>query len=277
MCSAFSTQSPIRLAVIVAAGGSSRRYNASTTDGGAERSKLDLELGGRPVLQRTVELFSAVACVTKIIVAGPADAAAMREFKEKYSDKLGLMGVTICAGGAEHRYQTVQNALALVPESCTHVAVHDAARPCCPAGLIERLLEAAEQFDAVIPGVPVPDTLKRVSATDVPNAKADPLAAIFGAASGPTFKGVSETIDRAGVWAVQTPQIFTRELLLRAYAQANLASTDDAQLVERLGERVVIVRGDVRNIKITDEADLHLARAILNVKARAERPSHLKF
>lgn len=271
----------MNLAIIMPAAGASRRYSdAAVLEQGLEagRSKLDEELGGRPVLQRTVELFTQLPEVGTIIVAGPADAAAMAAFKDRYQDKLGLLGVRLCAGGATHRYETVRNALALVPDSCTHVAVHDAARPCTPPELIERLLRAAEKYPAVIPAIDVPDTLKRVAAQPIDDDATDPLAAVLGAApKGPPIRAVEATVDRARLVAVQTPQVFEVGLLRRAYAQKDLTSTDDAQLVERLGERVVTVLGDARNIKITLPGDLVLARAIMGVRPPAERAAHLRF
>lgn len=271
----------MQLAVIIPAAGASRRYSeAAAAELGLEagRSKLDEDLGGRPVLQRTVELFTQLPETSVIIVAGPADPAAMAEFRDRYQDKLGLLGCKLCEGGRTHRYETVRNALALVPTSCTHVAVHDAARPCTPPELIERVLRAAETHAAVVPGIDVPDTLKRVQEKPIDEGGADPLAAILGAApKGPPIRAVEQTVDRTRLVAVQTPQVFEAGLLRRAYAQNDLSSTDDAQLIERLGEPVVVVKGDPRNLKITFPGDLVLARAILGVRPPAERPVHKKF
>jgi 2-C-methyl-D-erythritol 4-phosphate cytidylyltransferase len=274
----------MHVAVIIAAAGSSRRYtDADTSDAGAGagRSKLDEDLGGRPVLQRTVELFTKVAEVSRIIVAGPADDEAYAAFRARHADKLGLLGVKICRGGRSHRWETVRNALAEVPGdgSITHVAVHDAARPCASERLIDRLLRAAAKHPAVIPALDVPDTLKRVSAQRVEDREVDPLAAILGGAGRPdtAVRLVEATIDRAGLVAVQTPQVFELALLRRAYAQADLSSTDDAQLVERLGEPVAVIDGEATNIKITRPADLHLARQILGVRPPAEREAHKRF
>ncbi|MCC6322116.1 MAG: 2-C-methyl-D-erythritol 4-phosphate cytidylyltransferase [Phycisphaerales bacterium] len=277
----------MNIAVIIPAAGSSRRFSESAAadlgvaDAGFSRSKLDEELGGRPVLQRTVELFSKHPDVMLTIVAGPADAGAFAEFKARYGDKLGLLGVRVCQGGATHRYETVANALGLVPDdgSITHVAVHDAARPCASPELIERVFAAAgEGHRAVVPGLDVPDTLKRVGEKPV-EAKADPLAAILGdAGKGRTIgRTVEATVDRARLVAVQTPQMFELGLLRRAYAQKDLGSTDDAQLVERLGEPVVVVPGEAGNIKITRYSDVKLARAILGVKGADGREAHKRF
>jgi 2-C-methyl-D-erythritol 4-phosphate cytidylyltransferase len=272
------------IAVIIPAAGASSRFSESASaELGAEisRSKLDEELGGRPVLQRTVELFTKHPDVTLIVVAGPADKAAFAEFKSRHADKLGLLGVRLCQGGARHRYETVANALKLVPADggITHIAVHDAARPCATMDLIERVFAAAAQgHNAVVPGLDVPDTLKRIGAEPVMST-ADPLATILGGddRGKPLGRRVEATIDRTRVVAVQTPQVFEAGLLRRAYTQKDLSSTDDAQLVERLNEPVLVVPGEAGNIKITRYSDIRLARAILSVKPPAEREAHKRF
>ena len=271
----------MHIAVIIPAAGSSRRYiESAQAEGLGARQKIDEDLGGRPLLHRTVELFNKHPDVGTVIVAGPADGGAFAAFKERHGDKLGILGVKLCQGGATHRYETVANALKLVPGSCTHVAVHDAARPCTPEDLIERVFEAAAAgHRAVIPAVDVPDTIKRVGTETVAAKPADPVAAILGEDSSSKAKArlVEETLDRSRLVAVQTPQVFEKDLLVRAYAQKDLSSTDDAQLVERLGEKVVVVEGDVRNIKVTRSADIHLARTILGARPPTERTSMKRF
>jgi 2-C-methyl-D-erythritol 4-phosphate cytidylyltransferase len=272
----------MKLAVIIPAAGASSRYaQAARLEQGLEvvRSKLDEDLGGRPLLHRTVEIFTKVAEVSAIIVAGPHNADEMAEFKRRHGDKLGVLGAAVCAGGATHRYETVRNALALVPKDATHVAVHDAARPCVSVELIGRVIDAALRHAAVVPAVPVGDTLKRAAPGVVKEAERDPLASILGddGVQRPPLRLVAETVDRSELFAVQTPQVFRAELLHRAYAQKDLSSTDDAQLVERLGENVVLVPGDARNIKITVPTDLVLARAIIGAKAPEAKAAHLRF
>jgi len=269
----------MKLALIVPAAGASRRYG----DAGGLRSKLDEDLGGRPVLQRTIELFvkheSVGPLLGTIIVAGPHDPEAFGEFKEKYGDRLALMGCTICRGGVTHRYETVKAALEKVLPEDTHIAIHDAARPCTPPELIDRVVQLAERHAAVIPALEVTDTLKRVQTTDEPEFEDDPVARILGTSpkEGPKVRVVESTVDRRGIFAAQTPQVFRADLLRRAYAQSDLTSTDDAGLVERLGERVVVVEGDARNLKITHPGDLSLARAILGAKPPEERAVHKRF
>ncbi len=273
----------MKVAVIIPAAGASRRYAESLE---FPRSKLDEDLGGRPVLQRTVELFTKDDRFGAIVVAGPHDDVAMGEFRTKYADKLGLMGVTICRGGRMHRYETVAAALAMVADDATHIAVHDAARPCTPVELIERVLEAADRHAGAAPGVEVSDTLKRISERDAGEDEEDPLARILGTSGqAKRLRTIESTLDRANLWAMQTPQVFKADVLRRAYAELAKQSgtpgfkppTDDAEVVERIGEEVVVVAGDARNIKITRPGDVTLARAILGVRGPDGRATHLKF
>lgn len=265
----------MQLAIILAAAGHSRRFSHGQE---APRSKLDEDLGGRPVLQRAVELFTKDDRVCHVIVAGPHDDQAFAEFKLRHGDKLAMLGATLCRGGQEHRYQTVAAALAHVPASATHVGVHDAARPCTPPELLERILDAAGRHAAVVPALPVMDTLKRTRERDAGAGEEDPLARILGvsAATGPV-RVTAGTVDRAGLYAVQTPQVFDADLLRRAYAQTDLTSTDDSELVERLGQEVMLIEGDPRNIKITRAIDVSLARAILGLRPPEGKPAHLRF
>lgn len=277
----------MNVCVIIPAAGSGQRYHTPDNPAIDGRSKLDEDLGGRPVLQRTVELFTKHPDVSSIIVAGPHDPDAFAAFRQRHADKLGLLGVKLVQGGKVHRYETVQAALAHVPDGVTHVAVHDAARPCTSDALIERVFAAAEAgHKAVIPGVDVADTLKRVG-DEVAAGKPDPLAAILGGDSGssgkPLGRRVVETVDRRALVGVQTPQVFEIGLLKKAYAQKDLTSTDDSQLIERLGDEdgegggVLVVPGEAGNIKITRHGDILLARAILGVKPPAQRETHKRF
>lgn len=260
----------MKLGVIIPAAGASTRFGG--------RDKLNEDLGGRPLLHRTVELFVNHDAPSFIIVAGPAEENGYAEFKLRHGDKLALLGVALCPGGQDHRWQTVQRALEHVPSDCTHIAVHDAARPCASRQLIDRVVEAARKHDAVIPAIDVADTIKRVSAAAKVEQDIDPLDALLGVApSTSKVRTVEETIPRENVVAVQTPQVFEADLLRRAYAQDNLSSTDDAGLVERLGEKVVVVEGEATNIKVTRPGDVKLVMAILGLKPAKERAAHKKF
>ncbi len=121
------------------------------------------------------------------------------------------------------------------------VCVHDAARPCISADWIDSVFEKAEKTGAAMLAIPVNGTLKRVSG-DI----------------------VTETVSREGLWEAQTPQVFRRELLLEAYSKRDqFPATDDAQLVERVGHPVTVVKGSPINLKITTKEDLRLAEQAL--------------
>lgn len=271
----------LRIAVIIPAAGSSARFNERNADAIlAPRNKLDEDLGGRPVLQRTIELFNTRHDVCAVIVAGPADDEAFAQFEFKHGDKVALLGAILCRGGKADRYETVRNALEHVPADATHIAVHDAARPITPPALIDRVFDLAKAHAAVIPAIDCPDTIKRVDPEPVADTPTDPAAAILGLgadAGESDLRRVEQTLDRSNLVLVQTPQVFARGLLIRAYAQADLRSTDDAGLVERLGEPVIVTPGDPANIKITRPSDVPVARALGGFKPPAERASHKKF
>ncbi|MBL4699528.1 MAG: 2-C-methyl-D-erythritol 4-phosphate cytidylyltransferase [Phycisphaerales bacterium] len=271
----------MRISVIIPAAGSSTRYNQASTDPLpilGPRSKLDEDLGGKCVLQRTVELFNTRDDVYQIIVAGPYDADAFQSFQDQHADRLSLLGAKIVQGGRDHRWQSVQAAIEFVDDECTHIAIHDAARPATKPELIDRVFDAAKSYSAVIPGTTISDTLKRVDSDPIEDAcDVDQIAAILGAESKSPVHKVVGAIDRANAMAIQTPQIFERDLLVRAYAQDDLSSTDDAGLIERLGEQVIVVAGDPTNMKLTHANELPLLRAIMGVKKTASRPTHKRF
>ncbi|MDA1007526.1 MAG: IspD/TarI family cytidylyltransferase [Planctomycetota bacterium] len=262
--------SEMRVCLIVTAAGQSARFGSD---------KLGEDMGGRPVLLRSVEPFTKRNEVVSILVAAPPHA--IDSFKGRFGPTLSFHGAIVIAGGATDRWETVQLALAQVPADCTHVAIHDGARPCVSEELIGRVFDAAKVAAAVIPGVRVRDTVKRVSEASFAATEDDTLAdAILGDAGKESAVGhrVEETVSRERLMLIQTPQVFERGLIERAYAQSNLeGTTDDASLVERLGEAVLVVDGDPRNIKITDKFDLAQARLLAGLRAPADRPSHLRF
>ncbi|MFG0331105.1 MAG: 2-C-methyl-D-erythritol 4-phosphate cytidylyltransferase [Phycisphaerales bacterium] len=261
----------MRICVIIPAAGRSERFGG--------RDKLAEDLGGRPVLLRTIELFTKRDEVQSILVAAPPDK--LDEFKFKFGDRLAFHGVRVVAGGTIARWETIHNALAEVADDITHVAVHDAARPATSSDLLDRVFEAARKFEAVIPVVEIASTVKRLSREAESATEADPIAAAIlgdaGADANPA-RLVVETIERGGLVEAQTPQVFTLELLRRAYGQSDLSgATDDASLVERLGEPVRAVEGDPRNLKLTTPADLPLIRSVLGVRPPKDRPVHKRF
>lgn len=237
-------------AVILPAAGRSSRFRDPNY------KKPFAMLGGRAVWLHSAEKFLNRKDVKQVIVIVAEEDR--EEFGRKFGANLAIMGVEVCTGGAE-RADSIQNALAKVRDEVDFIAVHDAARPCIADKWIDQVFAAAEQGGAAILAVPISATLKRADK---------------GAKGAPA---IAETIDRRGLWEAQTPQVFSRDLLNKAYAaRTGVASTDDAQLVERLGQRVTLVEGAPMNIKITTKDDLRLAEQILKVlpKPKPEGFSH---
>jgi 2-C-methyl-D-erythritol 4-phosphate cytidylyltransferase len=266
----------MNVCVIIAAAGRSSRFGIG--------DKLAQDLGGRAVLLRTVELFTKRDEVKSIVVAGPYEG--FEEFQTKFGPTLGFHGARLVRGGKTHRWETVKAVLdhtEAIPVEATHIAIHDAARPGVNAETLDRVFEAARTLPAVIPVVPLSGTIKRIEpeAVDVRSTDDDVLADMILGDAGKVAviaRKVKRTVDRENLVEVQTPQVFEIGLLRRAYKQANLeGTTDDAEVIERLGEPVHAVEGDVRNIKITRAADLSLMRAILGVAPPSERPVHKRF
>jgi 2-C-methyl-D-erythritol 4-phosphate cytidylyltransferase len=215
------------VAVVTAAGSGERL--------GAGIPKAFVALGGQTMLERAVGGLLASRVIDRVVVASPAD--------RLDETKLLLDGrATVVAGGPE-RPETVRRALEAIGDP-EFVLVHDAARPLTPVEQIQRVVAALrEGLRAVIPVLPVTDTIKAVDANGV----------------------VLGTPERAGLRAVQTPQGFEAALLRRAYQRAGGATvTDDASLVEHLGIPVHTVAGDTLAFKITTPLDLQLAQAILS-------------
>lgn len=259
-----------RIAVIIPAAGASRRFQGDVDDPlRPKKSKIETVLAGRPVFLRSVELFIKRPSVVQIILAVNPDS--IDEFCFKHGDKLGFHGVDIIAGGRAGRWETVLQAIKSVQSDCSHIAVHDAARPLTCARLIDELFEASRRFAAVVPGLPINATVKRVADDEADGSgDSDPLDAILGPVpeGESVLRHVVETVNRDDLVEVQTPQIFEANLLRRAYAQVadgkvNADSiTDDAGLVELLGESVHVVEGHTANFKITGRQDLQLAEAV---------------
>ena len=193
-------------------------------------AKQFLVLGGRRIVDWAV-LAAAASCEGVILVL-PADQVGRVA--------LDVQPDVVVAGGAT-RSASVRAGLAEVPEGVDAVVVHDAARPLAHPGLFAAVLQAlADGADGAVAAVPVADTLKRVEADG----------------------RIVETVDRNGLWAVQTPQGFRLDVL-RAAHSGDAEASDDAGLVEAAGGRVVVVPGDRRNLKVTDPADLALLEALV--------------
>lgn len=219
------------LGVLIPAAGSGDRM------GGVRKAFLDLD--GEPLLQRALAVFLEHPRTHAVVVALPADEA---QTPPAWLTELDPR-INVVAGGST-RTESVATALAALSAEAGLVAVHDGARPFVDRIVLDGLLRHAEAGFGAVPGYPAVDTLKRV---------------------GPDGS-VVETVDRTSHWQVQTPQLFPRDLLERAYRQAEASgtvATDDAALVERIGGSVKVVQGSPYNLKVTWPADLALARVIL--------------
>jgi 2-C-methyl-D-erythritol 4-phosphate cytidylyltransferase len=213
------------VAVLIPAGGVGTRLGRRTP-------KQFLRVGAEPILAATVRHFRRHPRVAAIVVAAPAAHVARAR-------RLLGPGVAVVAGGAT-RQDSVRLALEASPPGVALAVVHDAVRPFITKALVDAVLAAARADGAAICALPVAETVKRVR---------DGL--------------VEATVERAGLWAVQTPQAFRAELLREAHDKARrdgVAGTDDAMLVERLGHRVRVVLGLPGNVKITTPEDLRRAR-----------------
>ena len=274
----------MKCAVILPAAGQSTRFNTTPSPnlGPSEApdhrpsSKVELELAGKPVFLHAIDAFLNHPDVGTIILA--VNPASIDDFRFRFGDQLGLQGVTIVPGGTRQRWETVLRAIQAVPDDCTHIAIHDAARPLVSPALIERVFTAARRHPAVIPAMPVNQTLKRVGDPRTDDAAPDdPLDAILSPAAETSVavRPVIETVDRSDLVEAQTPQVFHAALLRRAYAPLADGSTDaphvtdDASLVEALGEPVVVVEGEPTNLKLTRPGDAELAAALLQSRAAA--------
>jgi len=213
-------------AVIVAAGTSKRMVGMN---------KLFASLGGKPLLAWSVDTCQRCSLVQQIVlVLNDKDLGRGQELKEER----GWSKVALCLGGPR-RQDSVKQGLRQIG-SCDWVMILDGARPFLSAGLIEDGLKTADQFGAAAAAVPVKDTIKLVG-------------------SGNLIKG---TLKRDRLWAAQTPQIFSVDVITKAYEDLTTEVTDDAMAVERLGYKVHLYMGDYENIKVTTPEDLALARII---------------
>jgi 2-C-methyl-D-erythritol 4-phosphate cytidylyltransferase len=211
-------------------------------------SKQFTELGGTPILIRTLRKFAGVESVNEIWIAlRENEISGFRARLEKEAADVFKKKVELVIGG-EHRQQSVQNALnAIAAEAGDIVLVHDAVRPFVTGEIIGEVIDAAQKYGAAIAGLPAVDTVKQVERTS----------------EGALIKA---TIPRAGVVMAQTPQGFRYGVIKKAFDEAaadGFMGTDESSLVERSGHEVSVVMGSSRNIKITAPADMELAEFYL--------------
>ncbi len=223
------------VSAIIAAGGRGRRLGAAVP-------KQALELGGRPMLQWSVDAFLSSARVSEVVVVVPPD------WLESPPGYLRREGVRLVAGG-ERRQDSVANGFDAVSPDSQVILVHDAARPFVDDAMIARAIEAAAETGAAIVAAPARDTVKWA-----PRGAGDAAPRLVG-----------KTLARESIYLAQTPQAFRRDVLRDAVAlgRSGVEATDEAALAEQAGHPVRLVEGGARNMKVTAVEDLAIAEALL--------------
>ena len=228
--------------VIIMAAGSGTRM-------GAGRPKQFLELEGKAILQKTMEVFLNACPGISVITVLPQDFIG---YWREYCLENNFVCPQILVPGGITRFHSVRNALDKVPEGAV-VAVHDAVRPLVTEGFVRDMFAKAETVPALIPVIPCVDTMKVLEKKNVRGV--EELVTIPG-----------QSVDRSVLYAAQTPQIFHSEILKDAYGQAfDTAFTDDASVVLKNGKNLSYLIGERFNIKLTTQDDLVLAKAILSL------------
>jgi 2-C-methyl-D-erythritol 4-phosphate cytidylyltransferase/2-C-methyl-D-erythritol 2,4-cyclodiphosphate synthase len=230
---------------IIAAGGRGLRF-------GGERPKQFLDVGGRPILERSVATFLAHPAVNEIVVALPQ---ALVDDPPSYL-RGARKPLRIVSGGAR-RQDSVANAFAAVDASSDVIVIHDAARPFASAELVARTIAAAAESGAALAALQATDTVKHTELV-FRRARDERMPA---PSKGERHVLVKATLARETIYLAQTPQAFRRDVLRDALAQT-IDATDEATLAEQAGHAVRIVEGEASNVKITTREDLALAEAV---------------
>lgn len=226
----------MRTLAIVLAGGAGKRMGTAT-------NKQFLLLDNKPIIVRTLQIFEECRPVDGVyLVVNQKDLPVMQEeILETYKFNKVLKLVI----GGRLRQDSVRNGLEAIENPCDIVIIHDGARPFVSPSFVEKGIFLMEMFDAVIPALPVKDTIKTVSKEGF----------------------VMKTLERDSLWSVQTPQTFKYELILKAYRDGmnkKLYGFDDATFLEHMGKKVKVIEGSPYNIKITTPEDLIIAKGMLS-------------
>jgi 2-C-methyl-D-erythritol 4-phosphate cytidylyltransferase len=225
-----------KLSVIIPAAGSGERM-------GSDIPKPFLKVGNRTILEHTISRFLEIPELIEIIIATSKDHISdIHSIFERIS---GGVILKVVEGGSKRQF-SIYNALKEISDEATLVGVHDAVRPFIRPKLIIECCNIAEEHGGAVLGVPAKDTIKQVNDKNV----------------------IKATPDRSFLWQAQTPQVFQKKLLKKAYESAlksDFIGTDDASLVERIGGEVQMVEGDRENLKITYPVDLKIAELILGI------------
>jgi len=227
----------VRVAAIIPAAGVGVRMQSQIP-------KPYLQLAGKPILAHTLEVFEGVKEVQEVtVVAHPDD---LEYCQEEVIAPYGFKKVLRLVPGGKERQDSVYHALKALQQEddLDIILVHDGVRPFITGDQIRRVIKAARSHGGAILGLPAQDTLKRVNSQGK----------------------VIHTLDRKDIWQIQTPQGFQAALLWRAFVEAysrNFYGTDEASLLEEMGQQVAVIPGDPTNLKITTPEDLQLAEALL--------------
>ena len=226
------------VSAIIVAAGSSRRMGFD---------KLFATLAGKPVLWHSLKAFSDAKEVDEILVVTRDDAM---DDVENLVSTSRLEKVKKVISGGEQRHHSVWNGLQAVDsQGSEYIAIHDGARPLVTPALIKACLELAETHGASSCASQIPDTVKRASIEQM----------------------VTESVERTGLWAMQTPQVFSSGLILQAYATLMAKHemvTDEVSAVQKLGKKIALLKNDDWNLKITFPHDLELAEHVLELRKK---------
>jgi len=226
----------VTVSVVIAAAGRGERLGSAVP-------KAFVSLAGEPIVMHTMRCCAGACLFARAVVAVPE--THVEQLRELVAAQAPWPLKVEAVIGGEERQESVRRSLMALGEECEIVVVHDAVRPFVSPDLFFACVKGARRCGAAVAAVPVRDTLKRTTG-DV----------------------VISTVERQGLWMVQTPQAFRLPLLREAHSRAaetGYRATDDAALVERAGGVVQVVRGQLQNIKITEPADLHYAERLLTV------------
>jgi 2-C-methyl-D-erythritol 4-phosphate cytidylyltransferase len=227
------------VAAIICAAGTSSRF-------GGKRKKAFVDVAGRAVFLRSVELFSNRDDVKQVLLGIASEDQEI--VSVKWGPNLKFFNVQIFMGGSE-RFDTVKKGIELVRDDIDLIAVHDACRCCVTEEVIGSTIAAAAKSGAAIPACPVTATIKKAKGSII-----------------------TQTVDRTDLYEAQTPQIFSASLLKEAYKNLEKLDkskiSDDSQLIEALGHKVTIVETGSSNIKITRQSDIAVAEAILKSRPK---------
>ena len=226
----------MRTLAIILAGGAGKRMGAST-------NKQFLILDNKPIIVHTLQIFEECRTVDGVyLVVNQKD---LPIIQEEILETYRFNKVMKLVMGGRLRQDSVRNGLEAIETPCDIVIIHDGARPFISPSFIEKSIFLMEMFDAIIPALPVKDTIKVVSKEGF----------------------VLKTLERDSLWQIQTPQTFKYEVIVKAYREGmakKLCGYDDATFLEFLGKKVKVIEGSPYNIKITTPEDLTIAKGMLS-------------